>query len=44
MEIAYPIACGMPRTSSRPCAMIEPSRAKKMKVKVAKMTLVTTDP
>jgi hypothetical protein len=34
----------MPRPSSRPWAMIEPSRAKKMNVNVAKMTLVTTEP
>jgi hypothetical protein len=34
----------MPRPSCRPWAMIEPSRAKKMKVNVAKMTLVTTEP
>src|SRR6478736_4146878 len=30
--------------SLRPWAMIEPSSAKKMKVNVAMMTLVTTDP
>gem|GEM_PF-5028295 len=30
--------------SLRPCAMIEPSSAKKMKVNVAKITLVTTEP
>ena len=34
----------MPSPSSRPWAMIEPSRAKKMKVNVAKMMFVTTDP
>ena len=34
----------MPRPNSRPWAMMEPSRAKKMKVNVAKMTFVTTEP
>ncbi len=33
--IRYPSGSGMCRTSWKACAMIEPSRAKKMKVKLA---------
>ncbi|CAB4905175.1 unannotated protein [freshwater metagenome] len=44
VETAYPMGNGMLSPSSSPCAMIEPSSAKKMNVNVAKMTLVTTDP
>ena len=44
VDAAYPAQSGIPSPSCRPWAMIEPSRAKKMKVNVAKMTFVTTEP
>ena len=44
VDTAYPSQSGMPSPSSRPWAMIEPSSAKKMNVKVAKMTFVSTEP
>ena len=44
VETAYPIESGIPSPSFKPWAMMEPSSAKKMKVNVAKMTLVTTEP
>ncbi len=44
VDTAYPSHKGMCSPSFRPWAMIEPSSAKKMKVNVAKMTLVMTEP
>jgi hypothetical protein len=44
VDSRYPSHNGTPSPSRRPWAMIEPSRAKKMKVNVAKTTLVTTEP
>ena len=44
VDTAYPAHNGTPSPSSSPWAMIDPSSAKKMKVKVAKMMLVTTEP
>ncbi|HZM66806.1 MAG TPA: hypothetical protein VFC16_10960 [Nakamurella sp.] len=44
VDTAYPIHNGMPSPSWSPWAMIEPSSAKKMKVNVAEVTFVRTDP
>lgn len=44
VDARYPSHSGSPSAYRRPCAMIEPSSAKKMNVKLAKITLVMTEP